>query len=43
MYYPVLEKGGGPPFRRHDFEITVDPKGIPCGPTLRLGFEAQDN
>ena len=39
-----LWEGGGwsPKNRKHDFEITVDPKGPPCGSTFWLGFETPD-
>ena len=30
--------GGGGGFGKHDFEIMVDPKGIPSEPTFWLGL-----
>ena len=39
----VIIKGGGHPckFRKHDFEIAVDPKGPPSGPTFWLRFKGR--
>ena len=41
MNFYALFRGGGqcPKNLKHDFEIIVDPKGLPSGSTFWLGFE----